>query len=88
MYWNKEEKDLLDDQFEKSFMLSFFIHVLGDIHQPLHSCSLFSDEFPNGDQGGNLFNITYKNMKELHAFYDSGAGQLPDGLTLVITINL
>jgi hypothetical protein len=27
--------------------------LIGDIHQPLHSTSLFSPEYPNGDQGGN-----------------------------------
>jgi len=39
----------------KAMSLRFFIHIMGDIHQPLHAISLFSKTFPNGDDGGNLF---------------------------------
>lgn len=29
-------------------------HLVGDVHQPLHAVSLYSKEYPTGDQGGNL----------------------------------
>ena len=50
------------------------IHIIGDIHQPLHTSALFSAEFPKGDLGGNLFEIIYlkkKSYKELHEFWDA-----------------
>ena len=30
-----------------------FFHLVGDIHQPLHTAQLFTIEYPNGDRGGN-----------------------------------
>lgn len=56
--------------------MRLIIHIIGDIHQPLHTSTLFNDEFPKGDMGGNLFEIVYlkkKSLKELHAFWDSTA---------------
>ena len=54
-------------------MLRYIIHVIGDIHQPLHASSLFSKEFLKGDEGGNLFEIRYKRgIDNLHKLFDSG----------------
>jgi len=47
-------------------------------HQPLHAATLWSEEFPDSDYGGNLYLIAGVNQTELHAFWDSGAGQWPD----------
>lgn len=45
--------------------LKFVIHFVGDIHQPLH-CGF------DGDEGGNLVNITYFGQQErLHAIWDT-----------------
>lgn len=66
-------------QLDKARQLRFIIHLVGDIHQPLHAAALFSDQFPNGDMGGNLYNISGVDFTdELHAFWDSGAGQWVD----------
>ena len=43
--------------FERARFLAFFIHIVGDIHQPLHTSSRLSAAHPFGDQGGNLFFI-------------------------------
>jgi len=54
--------------------MRLMIHIIGDIHQPLHTSALFSKEFPKGDLGGNLFEIIYlkkKSYKELHEFWDA-----------------
>ena len=69
-----------DLTFERSFMLKFLLHVVGDLHQPLHSSSLYNRMFPNGDLGGNLFPIEFNDeINELHALWDSGIGHLtPD----------
>jgi hypothetical protein len=58
--------------------------VIGDIHQPLHAVALFNEQFPKGDQGGNLFLIKYnKNIGNLHKLFDSGADKLGQNITRV-----
>jgi hypothetical protein len=37
---------------ERARSLCWAVHVLGDIHQPLHTATLYSAAFPNGDPGG------------------------------------
>lgn len=62
----------------KSMCMRFLIHIIGDIHQPLHTSTLYSEEFPEGDLGGNRFVIDYPakhSLKELHAFWDSTANK-------------
>ena len=86
--WTKWEiDDLQNNVFEKSMMLRYLIHVVGDIHQPLHAVELFDDvKFPRGDNGGNLFLIEYNdNIGNLHKFFDSGADSLPNDLIRVNT---
>lgn len=56
----------------KSLTLRLYIHIVGDMHQPLHSAALYSDRFPEGDLGGNLFPITYKDYPQLHRLWDAG----------------
>lgn len=56
----------------KQLMLRLLIHLVGDIHQPLHSISLFTSDFPNGDYNGNLFQINFNgSAMVLHALWDS-----------------
>jgi hypothetical protein len=60
-------------------MMRYLIHILGDIHQPLHTSALFNDQFPDGDQGGNLFLIKFpenNNITNLHKLFDSGIDKL------------
>lgn len=65
---NKPSK--INDMLGKSFNLRFLIHLLGDIHQPLHNASMVTEEFPNGDAGGNLFKIKEPSAYDLHTFWD------------------
>jgi hypothetical protein len=52
--------------------LRLLMHYMGDIHQPLHMVSRYTAEFPNGDKGGNLFDLKYHyNANELHAVFDN-----------------
>jgi len=64
------------NELELSRALYFHIHFMGDIHQPLHSMTLYSSkhEPPVGDAGGNLYSIQGANVTSLHKFWDSGAG--------------
>jgi hypothetical protein len=64
---------------ETALMMRWLVHIIGDMHQPLHTVSMFSSLFPDGDAGGNLFKIQYnQNITQLHAFWDSGCGQYAD----------
>lgn len=59
-----------------SFNIRMLIHFTGDMHQPLHTTSRFSKDFPNGDQGGNFFKLVAKpneteQITNLHALWDS-----------------
>jgi hypothetical protein len=66
-------------------MLRYLIHVVGDIHQPLHTSQLFDGGlFKNGDEGGNLFLINYTlEVDNLHKLYDSGINRLLNNITRV-----
>jgi len=72
-----EEKTNLNGQFEKSMMARYLIHVVGDVHQPLHAACLINELFPDGDFGGNEFKIIFSdNINNLHKLFDSGIGRL------------
>lgn len=60
---------------DKRLALLILIHLVGDIHQPLHAITKVSNQFPKGDFGGNLF-LLGKNpiAGNLHQYWDSGAG--------------
>lgn len=59
--------------FEKARALGFLIHFVGDVHQPLHSTSMYTRARPDGDQGGNFFMINDSHQK-LHSLWDDGCG--------------
>ena len=65
---------------DKSRYLSFLIHFVGDIHQPLHIATLFSSDFkaPEGDRGGNKYDIKGEHEDNLHMFWDAGVGMWED----------
>ena len=63
----------------KSYDLSWLLHLVGDVHQPLHAAARFSADV-HGDDGGNLVMLCKKPCKdELHGFWDGlpGSGNLP-----------
>jgi hypothetical protein len=59
---------------EKSIELAWFLHVAGDIHNPLHNASKITDIEPKGDLGGNLFLLSpegaTENRLNLHSYWD------------------
>ncbi len=70
------EKNLVDD-FNRGFTVRILLHVVGDIHQPLHAANQFTAEHPQGDQGGNLFLLASNPIAtNLHAYWDRGGGAL------------
>ncbi|KTC86703.1 S1/P1 nuclease [Legionella brunensis] len=73
-------QDNLVNDFEKGFTLRILLHVVGDIHQPLHAANQFSIKHPRGDLGGNLFPLKANPVAtNLHAYWDKGGGLLNTG---------
>lgn len=77
------------DDALKSYDLVWLLHLVGDVHQPLHCVARFDHATPNGDRGGNLVKIAgnaqppvcedprycpFGPPEDLHAFYDTIAG--------------
>ena len=58
----------------KSYDLVWLLHLVGDVHQPLHCSNRVSAANPRGDLGGNLV-VVNGPAKELHAFWDGALGQ-------------
>ncbi len=60
---------------DKAIALAWFLHVGGDIHNPLHNASRVTDIEPEGDSGGNKFMLSPKDapredQMNLHSFWD------------------
>lgn len=56
-------------------MLEAYVHLVGDIHQPLHCAELYSTAHPEGDKGGNAFPIIVNGKStNLHLYWDMGLG--------------
>lgn len=73
-------QDKKSTDFDKGFSLRILLHVVGDIHQPLHAISEYSVQHPHGDLGGNL-HVLGKNSvgNNLHSYWDNGGGLLNSG---------
>jgi len=79
-------------QFFHGYWLRVIVHLMGDLHQPLHNCSACSKRFPHGDRGGNDWKIKTdivnhfhgrdKHVNELHLLWDLAGGQYVDNWPL------
>jgi hypothetical protein len=61
---------------QKSVAIAWIEHLIGDIHQPLHTSARVTETEKKGDQGGNLFLLTPQGtprdkQQNLHSFWDS-----------------
>jgi hypothetical protein len=59
----------------KAVALCWIFHLIGDVHQPLHTVALFATQFPppEGDRGGTRFYIRARegaHTISLHTFWD------------------
>lgn len=62
---------------DKELSLRILTHLVGDIHQPLHTVTKVSKKLPNGDLGGNLFQLGENPIgNNLHKYWDNGGGVL------------
>ena len=59
---------------DRAVALCWVFHLVGDVHQPLHTVSFFSSgQWPKGDRGGNDFHVRAgagKSVIKLHALWD------------------
>lgn len=63
---------------DRAIALCWILHLVGDMHQPLHNVALFSSAyFPKGDRGGNSVKVSWGDQtSNLHAVWDG----IPSGL--------
>jgi len=55
----------------KSYDLNWLLHLVGDLHQPLHCVNRITKELPDGDSGGNAVKIYDSDPPTLlHSFWD------------------
>jgi hypothetical protein len=75
--------DPMADDALKSYDLTWLLHLVADIHQPLHAVSRFTQQLPHGDAGGNLVRLCAPPCREeLHAFWDAALGSGGPGAAL------
>ena len=67
----------------RSLALRLFIHLISDLHQPMHTVSMFNTDFPEGDFGGNKFYVKGLRIKNLHDLWDSVMSKYQDTIKLV-----
>jgi hypothetical protein len=66
--------------YERARFLAFLVHIVADLHQPLHTSSRITAEHPDGDRGGNSYYLKSANLRaktmNLHRYWDEGGGVL------------
>jgi S1/P1 Nuclease len=58
---------------KRAIALTWLFHLVGDVHQPLHTIQIFTKEYPVGDRGGNEICVRIKTdgpPMDLHRFWD------------------
>jgi hypothetical protein len=79
----------------RSYDLTWLLHIVGDVHQPLHATSRFTQTHTDGDNGGNAVKIrcgqhieVFCGTSALHTFWDDLLGPenaLPDRVIAAAT---
>jgi hypothetical protein len=77
--FNKTLSDHSTPDADKAVALAWILHLVGDIHQPLHNSARVTKYDPKGDRGGNTFSLSPKDTpqeerKNLHWYWDSIIG--------------
>ena len=79
--FDKVLRDAAASDSEKAIALAWILHLVGDIHQPLHDSARVTQYDPKGDQGGNLFMLSPKDATgdarvNLHGYWDTIVGRV------------
>lgn len=73
----------------KSYDLVWLLHLVGDLHQPLHAVTRVSQSQPRGDDGGNGVRLCAMPCRDvLHLFWDGVLGNDTDPIGLMIDATL
>ena len=64
------------DASQRAIDVAWILHLVGDIHQPLHTSARVTETELTGDQGGNLFKLTpqgtaKEDERSLHGLWDN-----------------
>jgi hypothetical protein len=65
---------------ERALGLCWVLHIVGDLHQPMHVSDLFSKDFPTGNSAGWLSYVmdpVTQSPIPLHILWDSNAMRVP-----------
>lgn len=63
---------------EKAAHVAWLLHLIGDLHQPLHAVAWVNDTYPTGDRGGNDYYVRAEpdgQPLRLHGFWDGLFGR-------------
>lgn len=74
--FDKTIRDASASERDKAIAIAWIMHLIGDLHQPLHTSARVTEQEPKGDQGGNLFLLSPQGTKRedqlnLHWYWDS-----------------
>ncbi len=61
------------DAEDRAVALTWMFHLVGDVHQPLHTIANHAPAHPDGDRGGNLFHIRVSENSDtinMHRLWD------------------
>lgn len=58
----------------KSYDLVWLLHLIGDVHQPLHAVTRITPSHPRGDAGGNFVKLSGDAVSNLHSYWDDLPG--------------
>lgn len=67
----------------RSFNLTWLLHLVGDVHQPLHAVARFTQDDRNGDSGGNDVKLcppekrsacSEREQRTFHSYWDGALG--------------
>jgi len=81
-YWGTsgeliERLNALSDSASTGIELAWLVHLVGDVHQPLHSSARVTARDPEGDRGGNDFLLDdVEAWGNLHGYWDSIQGRV------------
>lgn len=68
----------------KSYDLVWLMHLVGDVHQPLHCAARFTEQSPKGDAGGNFVQVCNPQCgTNLHSFWDGLFGSASDPVVVM-----
>jgi hypothetical protein len=63
------------------YALPWILHLVGDVHNPLHAATRFTRDDPNGDRGGNA--VYVEPGRNLHSLWDGLPGTDPSSIAYV-----